>query len=55
MKKPEQKKERKDFTLMMVPHHGQNVRSIRIPLQLMQTVAAAIFVCVVAVGGMTLS
>ena len=55
LKKPEQKKERKDFTLMMVPHHGQNVRSIRIPLQLMQTVAAAIFVCVVAVGGMTLS
>ena len=55
MKKPEQKKERKDFTLMMVPHHGQNVRSIRIPLQLMQTVAAAIFVCIVAVGGMTLS
>lgn len=40
---------------MVVSEQGANKRSWRIPLQFFQVGAAALFVCLIAIGGMTLS
>lgn len=43
--------DRREYTLMFVPHHGRNVVSLRIPIRMLKFLAAALCVLLVATIG----
>lgn len=45
------KPDKREYTLMVVPHHGQNVRSIRIPIKAVKAIAAVVSILVVVMLG----
>lgn len=51
MERPPKKLDKREYTLMIVPHHGQKVRSIRIPIRAVKVTASLLcFLLVVLVG-----
>lgn len=49
--RPRSRSEKREYTLMIVPHHGKNVRSFRLPVRALQFSAAALGVLAVLTIG----
>ena len=50
--KPYKKPDRREYTFMMVPHHGKSVMSIRIPIQIIKYGMGIFSVAALLLGGM---
>lgn len=50
--KPDKKPDRREYTLMVVPHHGKSVISARIPIRAIKYGVGALSVVMLLVGGM---
>ncbi|MCX7779394.1 MAG: M23 family metallopeptidase [Negativicutes bacterium] len=49
---PEKKPDKREYTIMVVPHHGQSVRSIRIPISAIKCGVGILSVAALILGGM---
>lgn len=50
--KPDKKPDRREYTLMVVPHHGKSVISARIPIKAIKYGVGALSVVMLLIGGM---
>lgn len=55
MKQSTPKPDRREYTLMIVPHHGKDVFSIRIPIKAVKYAAVTLGVCLTIISGAMLS
>ncbi|MDF2570694.1 MAG: Peptidase family, partial [Sporomusa sp.] len=49
------KPDRREYTLMIVPHHAKSVFSVRIPIKTVKYVAATLTICLIILSGTMLS
>lgn len=51
MKEPSKKIDKREYTLMLVPHHGQKIRSIRIPIAVVKYTVSILCLFIVCMAG----